>query len=191
MAFSPSVDIQNYAEVIEENQFNLAQVNGFRLIALEFPVVDLFCQAVQLPRAELAGNPVYQTPLNPYPLTGTAINYSDLSLTFLVDEKFANYRSIYNWMVGIGFPQDHEQFQQLVKVKNPLTVNTKAVESSLRSEIDLIMLDSMSQPIVKYKFHDAFPVTLESLPFDVTITEAKYFSVAASFRFSYYTIEGY
>ena len=188
MSLTPVIEVDEFRNSPAETQYNFARINAFRLIALELPSVDFYCQMVTLPEARLGEGGTYDNPFNSLPLTGTSITYGEFPVTFIVDEKFANYRAIYNWMTGIGFPQNNEQFSELLRKKQPILANPRAVESATRSQIDLLMLDSMNNPIITYSFHDAFPVSLAGLPFDITITDTKYFTVMAGFKFSYYTV---
>ena len=52
--------------------------------------------------------------LQTYHLPGDTISFSDLEITFLVDENLENYREIHGWMYGIGFPKSRTQFADLV-----------------------------------------------------------------------------
>lgn len=188
MPTSNLVEFQELRDTVTETQYNLARINAFRLVALEMPSISFYCQTAILPEARLSDGGNYNNPFNPLPLTGTSLGYGELQVSFLVDEQFHNFRSMYNWLAGIAFPQSHEQFDALVRRKTPIISNPNNTEAATRSQLDLIMLDSMDKPIVTYSFHDAFPVSLASLPFDVTITDTKYFSALAGFKFSYYTI---
>ncbi len=175
----------------ENTQYNFAKINAFRLIAIELPGVDFYCQTVQFPPAVMENAGSWDNPLNSIPVTGTKLEYGELMVTFIVDEKFANYRSVYDWICGITFPQDHKQFQALVDKKKAYMggMHVASPEASIRSDLHLVVLDSMDNPIVRYEFKSAFPSRLESLPFDVTISDVNYFTVAVSFRFDYYLIE--
>ena len=41
------------------------------------------------------------------------LSYSPLDITFLVDENLNNYKEIHDWLLGLGFPQNYTQFQNL------------------------------------------------------------------------------
>ena len=41
---------------------------------------------------------------------GDELTYENLEITFLVDEKLENYIELHNWLVGIGFPDNRNQF---------------------------------------------------------------------------------
>jgi len=175
----------------EDTQYNFARVNAFRLTAIELPMVDFYCQLVQFPAATMVDAGSVYNPLNSIPMTGTRLDYGSLMVTFIVDERFANYKAVYNWLCGITFPQDHGQFTNLINSKAPYQggFQTSSHETAIRSDIFLHVLDSFNNPVVRYHFHDAFPTSLEALPFDVTITDVNYFQAVSMFKFNYYTLE--
>ena len=35
-------------------------------------------------------------------------------MRFLVDEKLENFQEIHGWLVGLGYPRDHTEFQNLL-----------------------------------------------------------------------------
>jgi hypothetical protein len=49
------------------------------------------------------------------PTPGDIIEFGDLSLRFLVDENLENYMEIQNWIRGLGFPENLQQFDDLEK----------------------------------------------------------------------------
>ena len=48
----------------------------------------------------------FANPFNNIPVMGDKLTYSDLTITFIVDEYLENYQSLHNWLTGYGFPSD-------------------------------------------------------------------------------------
>ena len=47
-------------------------------------------------------------------LPGEKITYGDFTHSaFLVDENMENYKTIYDWIYGLGFPETAQQFKDL------------------------------------------------------------------------------
>ena len=44
------------------------------------------------------------------PILGDQLTFGNLLVSFIVDEELANYKTIHDWMVGIGFPKSRQQF---------------------------------------------------------------------------------
>ena len=73
------------------------------------PKVEWFCTNVNIPGITL-GEASYPTPMTDIGITGDKLTFETLTMTFLVDEELQNYRQIWDWLVGIGFPKNHNQF---------------------------------------------------------------------------------
>ena len=84
----------------------------FRFKCTKLPEVEFTCQTANIPGISLGGA-TQPTPLVDVPIPGDKINYDSLDITFLVDENLNNYKEIHDWLIGLGFPKDYTQFQNL------------------------------------------------------------------------------
>ena len=103
----------------------------------------------------------------------------DLTLTFKVDEDLVNYLEIYDWMVGIGFPQQFEQRKMLDK---------KGTEGK-RCDGHLTINTSKKNPNIQFMFKDLMPYSLSDLRFNTTDSDVIYVEATVSFVYAYYTVE--
>ena len=87
-----------------------AQNSQFRVTFSNFPLAEYFCTTAVIPGISLGVSNV-GTRLSNMPIVGDQISYDNFDMTFLVDEKLENYREIYDWMINIGFPDNHAQFR--------------------------------------------------------------------------------
>ena len=90
----------------------------FRFKCTKLPEVEFFCQTANVPGISL-GDATFATPLKDISIPGDTVVYSSLDMTFLVDENLNNYKEIHDWIIGLGFPQSHDQFKiykQQVKI---------------------------------------------------------------------------
>ena len=94
-------DKQDYASPVQ-----------FRFKCTKLPLVEFFVQSVNLPGINL-GSAQQTNPLYDIPLPGDKITYASLDLSFVVDENLNNYKEIHDWILGLGFPSNHTQFQDL------------------------------------------------------------------------------
>ena len=76
---------------------------GFKFQLNNFPDVNYFCQSATLPGISINTISV-PTPLKTIELSGDEVQFEELSIKFIVDENMKNWLSIYDWIVGIGFP---------------------------------------------------------------------------------------
>ena len=49
------------------------------------------------------------TPLKSIEIAGDEVNFEELTIKFIVDENMKNWLSIYDWIVGLGFPTPEGQ----------------------------------------------------------------------------------
>lgn len=154
---------------------------GYQFSITKLPDLTFFAQEVNLPGI-LLGEPEFGTPFARVPIPGETLTYEQLSLTFLVDEGMKNYRSIYNWMIALGFPQSYDQYITLSAEDN---INYTELATNY-SDATLSILNNSNTPSQIVSFRDMFPVSLDSLQFSSTQSDVQYLMGRVSFRFSYY-----
>lgn len=154
---------------------------GYQFSITKLPDLTFFAQEVNLPGIIL-GEPEFGTPFARVPIPGETLTYEQLSLTFLVDEGMKNYRSIYNWMIALGFPQSYDQY---ITLSSEDTINYTELATNY-SDATLSILNNSNVPSQIVSFKDMFPVSLDSLQFSSTQSDVQYLMGRVSFRFSYY-----
>ena len=94
-----------------ENRNFLSGV-GFKFNLAKHPKVDFFSNSAKIPQLTLglATQPTY---LKDIDVPGEKLTYGDFTLRFLVDENMENYMAIYDWLVGLGFPETTQEFKTL------------------------------------------------------------------------------
>ena len=163
---------------------------GFKLILTKTPKVDFLCQSANIPQISM-GTAVQPTYLKDIAVPGDKVLYDDLRVRFLVDEQMENYLSIYNWMTGLGYPENAGQFRQLKKddLRTDASVSDDADPRYFEfSDATLQILSSNYKPSILVNFKDAFPTTLSTLDFDVSTRDYAYFTAEVSFKYTIFTI---
>ena len=163
---------------------------GFKLILTKTPKVDFLCQSANIPQISM-GTAIQPTYLKDIAVPGDKVLYDDLRVRFLVDEQMENYLSIYNWMTGLGYPENAGQFRQLKKddLRTDASVSDDADPRYFEfSDATLQFLSSNYKPSVLVNFKDAFPTTLSTLDFDVSTRDYAYFTAEVSFKYTIFTI---
>ena len=169
------------------DDINPLSPNGFRFAIDKLPEVSFFCQAVNLPGV-LLGAPEFGNPLNVTPVPGESLTYDSLNVQFLVSEDMANYKAIYNWIVGLAFPQEHEQYQKLVS-EGTAPGSYLGSGSELRqmtSDGTLQILSSNNKPAATVAIYDMFPISLDSLSFESRNSDVTYLIGNMALRYAYY-----
>ena len=94
-------------------------------------------------------------------------------------------------MVGLGFPKDSDQFQKFAKsqeYKFP-NINHAEVGMAMASDATLTLLDSNNNPKIIFNFHDAFPISLQGLDFEIVTGSTDYMVGVAMFKYTLFEIE--
>ena len=151
---------------------------GFRFQLANFPDVNYFCQAANIPGVSVGGID-YGTPLRNIQIGGDEVTYEELTIRFVIDENMKNWLSIYNWIIGIGAPTQ-EALRQHVKLKEA---------SELTTDATLTVLTSNMNAQMHFRFQECFPLNLSSIEFDSGATDVEYVTASVSFRYDVYTVE--
>lgn len=149
----------------------------FRVTVSRMPNVEFFTQSVQIPGVSV-NPPETNNPFNRLVFTPEKLQYSPLALSFILDEKMANYREILSWIKGISFPQDYSQFDAINKS-----------EEGLRSDISVLIMNSSKNPNIVVNYIDCMPVSLSGVRIDTTMQEPIYPTAEVEFAYNYFTIE--
>jgi hypothetical protein len=170
----------------------------FRFKISKLPEVEFFIQTANIPSMSL-GEATVATPLRDYPIPGDKVNFGSLDISFLVDENLNNYKELHDWIKGLGFPQNHTQFQTLqatgsdrfpgstagasvpgVATPKPLT------EGGIYSDATLIVLNSKNIAKTEIRFQNVYPTSIGSLSYDIKASDVDYLQCQASFSYMYY-----
>lgn len=169
------------------NNINPLSPTGFKFSITKLPDVSFFCQEAALPDINLPNISV-PTPLSMISQPGEIITYGDLIINFLVDEELKNYTAVYNWLVGLGFPEDHEQYTAFNRAQQTeASYNVRGGAMDFSDGV-LEVLGSNNVPVKSFRFIDLHPVALGSLPFMSTSVDVTYLIGQATFRYTYYNI---
>lgn len=156
--------------------------NGFRFNILKLPGVSFFAQSVNLPGISL-GEPEFANPFSKQPIPGESLTFDQLQVQFIIDEDMANYLSIHNWIIALGFPQNYEQYAKFIAESDKLATTELAKNYS---DAILQILGSNNQPVQTVQFVDMFPISIETLVFDSRNTDVHYLVGNVIFKFGYY-----
>ena len=179
----------------EPSVLDYASPVQFRFKCSKLPTVEFFCQTANIPGIGL-GEAVIDTPLKSIPFPGDKVTYQDLAISFLVDENLNNYKEIHDWLLGLGAPQNHNQFSTLRDTgtdrfpgQTTNSPNNNAVpDGGTYSDATLTILNSKNIAKVEIRFHNIFPTSLGSLSYDVQASDVNYLQASVDFSYMYYEI---
>jgi hypothetical protein len=139
-------------------------------------------------------SPIQETLFNPIPLPGTQVNYSELELTFLVQEGLRNWYDIFIWINGLNFPQSFSQYRKIKDARDvaldgqPYPPIFSSNQGNLYSDIHLNIYSSQGNPLLQYTFIDAFPVTLSGIELSATDETTTILTSSTTFKYSYFVV---
>lgn len=156
--------------------------NGYMFTLQKLPTLSYFCQEVMIPSISL--QQIEQlTPFSKISVAGDQIDFSQLTIQFLIDEKMENYKAIHDWIIGLGFPEDYQQYTTQIQ-STPFPLQTEVSKSS--SDATLVILGNDNNAIQSLKFVDCIPQSLESITFTSTNSDVQYLVGSVTFSYSYY-----
>lgn len=162
--------------------------NNFKMVLQKTPGVTFFLQSFALPGLTFEGDMNMPTPFVKIPLPGDHLNYSPLTVSFMVDEDLNNYFEILNWIIDISGPRETMTPPELnmpFGMNNSIALDPLA---TVRSDIKIIVLSSSKNPNIEITFFDAFPIALGELSFNTTSTSVNYLETSVTFEYIKYKI---
>jgi len=165
---------------------NFLAPTGFKFNLKRSPKVAFFCNQANIPDLNLgiANQPNY---LRDIPTPGDKMDFGDLTLRFLVDENLENFMEIQNWIRGLGYPEEVQEFRDL-QAGGLLQGRYTKDRQNIYSDGTLQILSSNLVAKFNVNFKDLFPYSLTTLTFDATDTDIQYFTADVSFKYTSYNI---
>lgn len=158
---------------------NMLSPLGFSFSIQRLPNMNFFVQSVTLPgiTAQTIDVP---SPLKSVPFPGDKIDYSELEVTFKIDEDMNNYIEVFNWIRALGFPDNQQQYKELEE-------QPSYTGGGIYSDATLTILSSAMNPNIRIEITELFPVTLTPIEMSAIQGDVEYLEATASFRFLGYT----
>jgi hypothetical protein len=159
---------------------NLLSPLGFQFSIYKTPNVNYFVQAAAVPSLSI-GRVEQGTPFSRLKFPGDKLDFGDLNITFRVDEELRNYYELYNWMIGLGKPENFNQYSDLAA--------QNAVGKGIVSDATLIILSSAKNPIVEINYRNLYPVSLSEINFNTQLNDVDYVDCIATFAYDTFSIK--
>lgn len=145
----------------------------FQVSIDRLPNVQFFTQQASVPSISSTAVMV-PTRFNKTFRAGDEIEFSNLELTFIVDEQMNNYREIFDWMISSSFPESHEQYRRIA--------------GNLYSDISVIILNSKKNANINITYKNCFPISLGEIQLSTIETDITYPQVTATFQYDTFDI---
>lgn len=177
----------------QPDNIDFARPTQFRFDLLKIPNTQYHITEANLPGIAFGGDAIMNTRYTSMPFMGDTLDFSPMELTFIVQENLQNWREIYDWMIGIGFPKSPQQFEDAVNeatsesYKEPThgkTVNPNV----LTSDATLTVLTNKNNPVIQVDFKNMYPTSLSGLSFNTQDTDATPLTATITMNYDFYEI---
>jgi hypothetical protein len=153
--------------------------NKYEFVIDRLPHVTFFIQSIVIPDVSLPAASV-SSPFVNIPLPGDVLNYTELQVTYIMDEDMKTWREVYDWMYNLGNPESRNKIGDLTE--------TPGRRNSITSDGSLLVKSNANNPRIKFTFYDMFPTSLGG----VTLSSAEgqeFLTSTISFLYSHYNVE--
>jgi hypothetical protein len=152
--------------------------NKYEFVIERLPHVTFFVQSIVIPDVTLSGTLV-STPFVNLPIPNNTLQYTELQLTFIMDEEMKSWREIYEWMYNLGNPESKNKIGNLTQIPGR--------RNSITSDASLLIKSNANNPRIKFIFYDMFPNSLSGVT--LSSTEGQEFLTSTiSFLYSHYNV---
>ena len=122
-------------------------------------------QTMMLPDVTAEGAPLPWKQVN-VAFVSDKIAFGTFEVSYLIDEDLLNYKEIFDWL--------------------KTNVETNHTATNHVRDLTLTIMNSANNVTKQIKFVDAYPISISSLPFDITTTDVEYLTAVVQFQYSYY-----
>lgn len=154
---------------------NFFAPHNYKFSIERLPHVSYFAQQASIPGLNI-GTVESPSPFSTVYRPGDKATFGTLDITFLVDEELKNYSEIFDWMIGLTYPENFDQYANLTEGEG------------LYSDASLIVQDNSKNSTTEFKFVDVFPTTLGQIQLDHQQSDVQYATSTVTFQINSYTI---
>jgi len=158
--------------------------NGFQLTIAKLPGISFFCQEANIPSVVLPALGI-NTPLVKMNQPSDQLQYAPLDVKFMIDANMDNYAALLNWMEGLGFPEDRDQYREYQESQANGGLITGNYDFSAGT---LIILGPNNHEVRRVDFMDLIPTSISSMVFTTKATDVHYLMGHATFAYTLFKL---
>lgn len=134
---------------------NLLKNPNFHIVCERIPNLQHFAVEVGLPGVSVGGQPTVPGPFGAsVKQHGDKTIFSDLTISFAVDEDWTSYAEGLSWILSYGKPTSFEQY------KDPAVSNDKYLNRSKFSDLSVYALTNKGNSNVYWLFENIHPTDI-------------------------------
>lgn len=162
---------------------NYLQPTGFRVIIdrENFPNLEFFAQSVDHPDVALPAPDVAYSRIGAISLPGDTLNFSELNITFILDEDIQSYTELYNWLEDMTnkefLPQDTRSRRGTSDIPT-------------QADISVSILSSHNNQTKRILYKGCNPTSISGLQLTSVASSVEYLTFTVSFAFTGFEFKG-
>lgn len=153
---------------------------GFKFLIQKLPTVNYFCTSANIPEMTLGQIDTVDNTFIKLPVPGDKLTFGLITVRFRVDEDLSNFQEVYDWMIGLGYP---DNFQQRADIQQGVQRS-----GDVYSDASLIITTAQYRPNIEVRFIDAYPVNIAMPEFDIEQTTVTPMVADATFAYRKYEL---
>lgn len=169
-------------ETLTDNK-NYLQPTGFKVIIdrENYPNLEFFAQSVSHPDANLGAPAMPFKRIDNVALPGDTISYSELSVSFILDEDIKSYTEIYEWLERL-VNDEHINEGPRSSRNNPKIPS--------QADISVSILSSHSNQTKRILYKGCTPTSLSGLELTAIASSVEYLTFNVTFAFTGFEFKG-
>jgi hypothetical protein len=184
-----SVDNTEYIPTRHFDNVNNLFGNHYRFAIDALPDLTFFVQNFVMPSVSSTSSPRHN-PFVRIPEVGDHLHFAPFTVTYIVDNSFKSYFSLYFWLKGYGFPTSYNDIEafRIMRTKqigNPRP-NTREIQKT--NALLTVLQPDNDSPIAEVAFYDVFPTTLDEMTFETVGSEPSLLTCRATFDYTDFLI---
>ena len=160
--------------------FNYLQPTSFKITIdrQNYPNLEYFCQSFIHPGMIMNSVEVPYQRITGVPLIGDKLTFNALQANIILDEDLKAYDEMYSWM------------RRNLDIEHVVPTQRSKPQPPSMSDITLSILSSHNNTTKTIRYLDCIPVSLTDIQFESTAGGESFVVFGASFRFTYFELEG-
>jgi len=155
------------------NNMNYLMPTGFKVVIdrENYPNLEFFCQSFQHPDMSMAPSEMPFRKVRNIPLPGGTLDFSDISMSIILDEDMKAYTEMHDWMKRL--------------IDEPLTgpLDRRAGTAPSTADITLTILNSQNNKTKSIRYNECTPTSLGGISFESTGSGTEFLTCTMTFRF--------
>jgi len=163
--------------------------NHYRFVLDALPDLTFFVQSVTMPTVSAA---VVQraNPFTVIPEVADHLTFGAFNVSYLVDNSFKTYFSLFYWLKGYGFPTSYQDILdfEASRVKQVMNPRPRPREIQKTNATLTVLQPDNDTAVAEVFFYDVFPTALGELAFESVDSEPTLLKTNATFYYTDFNI---